>query len=62
MNEHTHRPTFGSAIAYKDPKWALDWLEKAVKLGLSRTEIENDPDLPALGQDPRYRKILELAS
>ena len=41
---------------------ALDWLEKAVKLGLSRSQIENDPDLQILRRRPRYERILELAS
>jgi uncharacterized glyoxalase superfamily protein PhnB len=29
MSESTHRPTLGSALAYKDPKAAIEWLEKA---------------------------------
>jgi uncharacterized glyoxalase superfamily protein PhnB len=29
VSESTRRPTFGSAIAYKDPRAALEWLEKA---------------------------------
>jgi tetratricopeptide (TPR) repeat protein/tRNA A-37 threonylcarbamoyl transferase component Bud32 len=41
---------------------ALDCLEKAVKLGLTRSEIQNDPDLIPLHGNPRYQKILDLAS
>ena len=41
---------------------ALDWLEKAVRLGCSKAEIENDPDLAGLREDPRYLRILGLAS
>jgi tetratricopeptide (TPR) repeat protein len=40
---------------------ALDYLEKAVRMGLSRAQIENDPDLTALRGHPRYRRILDLA-
>jgi uncharacterized glyoxalase superfamily protein PhnB len=29
MSESTHRATLGSALAYKDPRAALEWLEKA---------------------------------
>jgi len=41
---------------------ALDWLERAVKLGLSRVEIEHEPHLAPLHTKPRYRQIVELAS
>ncbi len=41
---------------------ALDWLERAVKLGLSRAMIQIEPDLAPLHDHPRYRRILELAS
>ncbi len=41
---------------------ALDWLERAVKIGLTKVEIQNDPDLIPLHANPRYLKILELAS
>ena len=41
---------------------ALDWLEKAVKLGISRAQIDNDPDLPRLQGRERYRSIVKLAS
>ncbi len=40
---------------------ALDWLERAINLGLSRVEIENEPDFSALREHPRYGKLLELA-
>jgi uncharacterized glyoxalase superfamily protein PhnB len=29
MTEVNHRPTLGSALAYKDPRAAIDWLQKA---------------------------------
>ena len=41
---------------------ALSWLEEAVHLGLTRAGIENDPDLANLRDDPRYQRILSLAS
>ena len=41
---------------------ALDWLEKAVNLGLARSEIENEPFLTPIRAEPRYRQILGLAS
>ncbi len=44
------------------PDAALDWLEKAVKLGLKKALIENDPVLPSLASNPRYRRILDLTS
>jgi tetratricopeptide (TPR) repeat protein len=40
---------------------ALNWLEKAVRLGLTRAEIENEPDLSSLRRHPRYQKLVELA-
>jgi len=41
---------------------ALDWLEKAVRLGLTRVQIQNEPDLAPLRGNPRFKKIFELAS
>ena len=41
---------------------ALDWLEKAVRLGLSRAQIEKEADLAPLREHPRFQRILELAS
>jgi uncharacterized glyoxalase superfamily protein PhnB len=35
MSEQTHRSTFGSALAYKDPEAAIAWLEKAFGFDLS---------------------------
>ena len=29
MTETNHRSTLGSALAYKDPRAAIEWLEKA---------------------------------
>jgi serine/threonine-protein kinase len=40
---------------------ALDALERATRLGISRSTIENDPDLSVLSAEPRFRKILQLA-
>ena len=40
---------------------AVDRLETAVKFGLKKAEIENDPDLRVLHDNPRYKRILELA-
>jgi tetratricopeptide (TPR) repeat protein/predicted Ser/Thr protein kinase len=39
---------------------ALDWLDRAVKLGASRGQIENYPELGRLEDDPRYAEILGL--
>jgi tetratricopeptide (TPR) repeat protein len=41
---------------------ALDWLEKAVNLGMSKAEIKNEPNLAPLHDLPRYKAILALAS
>jgi len=41
---------------------ALDWLERAVRLGLGRAAIMNDPDLSRLRGQPRFDRVLELAS
>jgi len=41
---------------------ALDWLEKAVRLGASRAEIDIEPDLSPLANDPRFEAIVSLAS
>jgi uncharacterized glyoxalase superfamily protein PhnB len=40
MSESTPRPTFGSAIVYKDPMAALEWLEKA--FGFETTMLITD--------------------
>jgi serine/threonine-protein kinase len=40
---------------------ALDWLQKAVELGVSRTQIEHERDLQFVQGHPRYGKILALA-
>jgi serine/threonine-protein kinase len=47
-------------LAGKDDE-ALDWLERSVKLGLSRVEIENELAFSRLEQDPRYVRVLQLA-
>ncbi len=40
MSESNHRATFGSAVAYKDPKAALGWLENA--FGFKTTFVITD--------------------
>jgi uncharacterized glyoxalase superfamily protein PhnB len=40
MSESTPRPTFGSAVVYKDPMAALEWLEKA--FGFETTMLITD--------------------
>ena len=47
-------------LAGKDEE-ALEWLERSVKLGLSRVEIENELTFSRMRQDPRYVRILKLA-
>jgi len=41
---------------------SLEWLDRAVKLGLSKAEIELVPEFTRLHEDSRYKRILELAS
>jgi eukaryotic-like serine/threonine-protein kinase len=50
----------GSLLGRTDE--ALDWLDKSVRRGLGRAQIENEPALGPLRADPRYRAILERAS
>jgi serine/threonine protein kinase/Flp pilus assembly protein TadD len=38
----------------------LEWLERAVKLGTTRSEIQAQPELERLADHPRFREILEL--
>ena len=42
MSETNRRPTLGSALSYKDPRAAIDWLEKA--FGFEPTMIITDDD------------------
>lgn len=42
MNDPFHRPTFGSAIIYRNPLAALDWLQQA--FGFERTMVITDAD------------------
>ena len=42
MEDPFRRPTFGSAVFYKDPFAALDWLEKA--FGFARSMVITDKD------------------
>jgi serine/threonine-protein kinase len=39
----------------------LEWLERAVKLGTTRSEIQAQPELERLADHPRFRDVLELA-
>jgi Flp pilus assembly protein TadD len=41
---------------------AVDFLERAVHLGLSKSTILNDPDLARLHGQPRFERVLALAS
>ena len=41
---------------------ALDLLDRAVRLGLGRAEVMNDPVFVRFRENPRFKKILELAS
>lgn len=40
---------------------AFKVLERAARLGITRTRIEKDPDLSGLAGDPRFKRILQLA-
>jgi uncharacterized glyoxalase superfamily protein PhnB len=42
MKDPFHRPSFGSAVFYRDPRAALDWLEKA--FGFERSMVITDKD------------------
>jgi uncharacterized glyoxalase superfamily protein PhnB len=42
MEDQFHRPTFGSAVFYKDPVAALGWLERA--FGFKRSMVITDED------------------
>ena len=42
MDDSPHRSTFASAVIYKDPFAALDWLEKA--FGFERSMVITDAD------------------
>lgn len=48
------------AVLGKDDE-AVDWLAKAVKLGLGKAQIANDPDLVRLQGQPRFDKLVALA-
>jgi len=39
----------------------LEWLERAVKLGTTRSQIEAQPELERLADHPGFRDLLELA-
>jgi serine/threonine protein kinase/tetratricopeptide (TPR) repeat protein len=41
---------------------ALHWLDKSLQQGYSITEVQNDPTLMELRNDPRYKKLLKPAS
>ncbi|CAB3775972.1 VOC family protein [Pararobbsia alpina] len=42
MNKPSQRPSLGSAVCYKDPWAALDWLERA--FGFERTMVISDAE------------------
>jgi uncharacterized glyoxalase superfamily protein PhnB len=42
MEDPFRRPSFGSAVFYRDPRAALDWLEKA--FGFERSMVVTDKD------------------
>lgn len=42
MSDSFHRPSLGTAVFYKDPRSALDWLEKA--FGFERAMVITDQD------------------
>lgn len=42
MTDHPHRATLASAVVYKDPDAALDWLERA--FGFERSMVITDAD------------------
>jgi uncharacterized glyoxalase superfamily protein PhnB len=42
MKDPFRRPSFGSAVFYRDPRAALDWLEKA--FGFERSMVITDKD------------------
>ena len=42
MEDPFRRPSFGSAVFYRDPRAALDWLEKA--FGFERSMVITDKD------------------
>lgn len=55
---------FTNAIVYcvlGRPAEALPWLERAVKLGVTRAAIESEPALAPLHAMDEYRRIVELA-
>ena len=49
------------AVLHRDDE-AVYWLERAVRFGLGRAQILNDPDLARLRGQPRFERVLELAS
>ena len=55
--------SFLVGVAYalkKENDHALEWLDKAVKLGFSdKDSLKNDPRLNSLRDDPRFKTLLE---
>jgi tetratricopeptide (TPR) repeat protein len=41
---------------------SLAWLDRAVKMGISRAEIDLVPEFARLRENPRFQRILDLAS
>lgn len=52
MDDPFRRPTFGSAVYYRDPKAALDWLEKA--FGFERTMVITDDSGAVVHSEMRF--------
>jgi hypothetical protein len=40
----------------------LEWLERAVDLGVTRSSIAGVPEFERLADDPRFRALVERAS
>jgi uncharacterized glyoxalase superfamily protein PhnB len=52
MSDPFRRPTFGSAVIYKNPAAALEWLQKA--FGFERTMAITDPQGKLVHSEMRY--------
>ncbi|OZI38158.1 glyoxalase [Bordetella genomosp. 10] len=52
MNDDFHRPTFGSAVFYEDPRAAMEWLENA--FGFARNMVISDQDGKLVHAEMRF--------